>query len=221
MLYFSAMQYSLHLNLQLVCDLPGGMTPPPPMLSPFYALLKMVWRNYLYGGICIVKHSNNALIYRVNAKTPVPPHSPKDNGSLTCILPYFLEHLCDLTYSLWNLPAVSTDVTLTLQVRWVRLREVWLLVQGRTACEEMMLEPWSLWLQCQEEERKKGPYVGGFLLAQPKSQAYSFSHSTNVYWAWLCAGYMIHMGPLPSQNSRLRRETPSIDKESNKSEDHS
>lgn len=33
MLYFSAVQYSLHLNLQLVCDLPGGMTPPPPKAS--------------------------------------------------------------------------------------------------------------------------------------------------------------------------------------------
>lgn len=48
-------------------------------------------------------------------------------------------------------------------------------------------------------------------LSSAKVTAYSFSHSTNVYWAWLCAGYMIHMGPLPSQNSRLRRETPSID----------
>ena len=53
----------------------------PSMLSS-YAFLEMILRNYFYGGICIVEHSNT-LIPRVSVKAHLrpTPRSPKDNGS--------------------------------------------------------------------------------------------------------------------------------------------
>ena len=56
MLYFLAMQSSLHLNLQLVCDLPGGMTSPPPKTSSAGSPKgRVVWTKVTWWILSLVK----------------------------------------------------------------------------------------------------------------------------------------------------------------------
>lgn len=168
----------------------------------------MVLENYFYGGAHIGKHSNNTLLYRVNMKPFLPPTTVSKKTAV-----------CDVSSILPRVP-VWTYVILTMApslCKW--LREVRLCIQPRSHSMWWGMTLIQSYLVPMSGEREgEGCLHGRIPLSSANVVAHSFSHSANIYWAWLCARGMIHTDPLLSPNSWWRQVTPATDKESNRSQ---